>query len=292
MNDPEEPTPAPLLEVAQTGATSSPEGPAARRERERVTVQSLWTAYKDAGDEELRNRLVVQYAPLVKYVAGRVSSGMPNTVERADLVSEGTIGLMNAIDKFEPGRGLQFQSFAVARIRGAMIDFLRSTDWVPRSVRARIGEIQRAQVTVQSRLGRSPTDPEVAAELGISVRELSKLYSKASHTKVTSVEELGIGELVHGSDDIEPSVDRETLMAAIHGLAERDRAVVAMYYFEGLALTEIGRILGVSESRVSQLKTRATLSLRAGLTVQMAEERKTPRVRRGNGGRAKTSGHR
>jgi RNA polymerase sigma factor FliA len=292
MHDPEEPTPAPPNEVARNGATPSPDRPSVRREREHATAQSLWTTYKDTGDEELRNRLVLHYAPLVKYVAGRVSSGMPSTVERAELVSEGTIGLMDAIEKFEPGRGLQFPSYAVARIRGAMIDFLRSTDWVPRSVRAKIGEIQRAQVAVQTRLGRSATDPELAAELGISVRELSKLYSKASHTKVTSVEELGIGELVHGSDDSESPVDRETLMAAVHGLAERDRAVVALYYFEGLSLTDIGRVLGVTDSRVSQLKTRATLSLRAGLTVQGTAERNTPRVRGANGTRARKGGQR
>jgi RNA polymerase sigma factor for flagellar operon FliA len=279
MDDPQEPRPAPLLEVARNDAGPSPERRMARREREEATVQPLWTTFRDTGDEDLRNRLVLHYAPLVKYVAGRVASGMPNTVERADLVSEGTIGLMDAIDKFEPARGLRFQSYAVVRIRGAMIDFLRSTDWVPRSVRAQIGEIQRAQVTVHSRLGRSATDPELAEELGISVRDLSRLYSKASYTNVTSVEEFGIGELLHGSEDSEPSVDREVLMSAIHGLAERDRAVVALYYFEGLTLTDIGRILGVTESRVSQLKTRATLSLRAALIVHGHEEGSTPHAR-------------
>lgn len=149
-----------------------------------------------------------------------------------------------------------------------MIDFLRSTDWVPRSVRTKIREIERAQLSVQARLGRSATDPEIAAELGMSVRELSKLYSKVSYTNVASLEELGIGDLTHGPDDRLPSEDREVLMAAVHSLAERDRAIVALYYFEGLTLAQIGRVLGVSESRVSQLHARATLSLRASLTIE------------------------
>src|SRR5919106_3149551 len=121
-------------------------------------VAELWQAYKATRDPELRNRLVLQYSPLVKFVAGRVRTGLPQSVDSADLVSEGVLGLMDAIEKFEPGRGLQFQTYAVPRIRGAIIDGLRAADWVPRSVRTKVRDIERAQVQLESRFGRTPTD--------------------------------------------------------------------------------------------------------------------------------------
>jgi len=235
-------------------------------------VVVLWSDYVSTRDVELRNRLVLQYAPLVKYVAGRVRSGLPSSVEQADLLSEGVIGLMDAIEKFEPERGLQFQTYAVPRIRGAIIDGLRATDWVPRSVREKIRAIEVAQVTLEVRLGRTATDGEIAHEMQISVQELGKVYGKVSYTSLASIDELGgvedLGPL--SSDAFEDDETRAALMHAVKDLAERDRIIIALYYFEGLTLSEIGQVLGVTESRVSQLHTRAALALQAKLTVAQA----------------------
>jgi RNA polymerase sigma factor FliA len=229
-------------------------------------VARLWAAYADSSDRALRDRLVLQYSPLVKFVAGRVRSGLPATVESADLVSEGVIGLMDAIDKFDPSRGLQFQTYAVPRIRGAIVDSLRAADWAPRSVRARAREVERAQQALQARLGRFPEDREVAAELDISQAELREVYAAISRSGVASLDELGAPDDLAEplGDDLDDEM-REALMPAVRALPERDQVIVALYYFEGLTLSEIGQVLGVSESRVSQLNTRATLALRAAM---------------------------
>ncbi len=239
---------------------------------EEDSVAQLWADYKSTQQPELRNRLVLQYSPLVKYVAGRVRAGLPQTVEQADLVSEGIFGLIDAIEKFEPGRGLQFQTYAVPRIRGAIIDGLRAADWVPRSVRSKVRDVERAQVTLENRLGRTPSDPEIAAELGISVGELRETYSKASYTGVASLDELGMSDdLAPMSSDLLADDDmRDVLLPAVRDLPERDQIIIALYYFEGLTLSEIGQVLGVTESRVSQLHTRATLALRAKLMADAA----------------------
>jgi RNA polymerase sigma factor for flagellar operon FliA len=231
-------------------------------------VADLWSQYASTRDVNVRNRLVLQYSPLVKYVAGRVRSGLPQHVDQSDLVSEGIIGLMDAIDKFQPERGLQFQTYAVPRIRGAIIDGLRATDWVPRSVRDKIRDIERAQVALESRFGRTATDEEIAAEMEISVGELRRIYGKVSYTSLASIDELGGVEDLSpiSADVLEDDETRTVLLQAVKGLAERDRIIVALYYFEGLTLSEIGQVLGVTESRVSQLHTRAALALRAKLT--------------------------
>jgi len=210
------------------------------------SVDELWKTYKATGGLELRNRLVLQYAPLVKYVAGRIGSGLPDSVDHADLVSDGVIGLMDAIEKFDPDRGWQFQTYAV---------------------RNKIREIERAQVDLWARLGRSPSDIEIADEMQIPVRELRDIYAKVSYTSLASLDELGgVEDLAPAtSDGVEDGETREALMDAVEGLPERDRIIVALYYFEGLTLAEIGLVLRVTESRVSQLHTRATLALRAQL---------------------------
>jgi RNA polymerase sigma factor for flagellar operon FliA len=235
-------------------------------------VEELWQGYKETGDLELRNRLVVQYSPLVKYVAGRVRSGLPQSVEQSDLISEGVIGLIDAIDRFEPERGLQFQTYAVQRIRGAMVDSLRSSDWVPRSLREKKRDIERAQASLETKLGRTPSDAEVAAELGIAVSDLRKAYRKVSYTNVASIDELGVGdELVPHAPDGSGDADLgPELLEAVHTLPERDRIIVALYYFEGLTLAEIGQVLGVTESRVSQLHTKVTMTLKTKLSLARA----------------------
>jgi RNA polymerase sigma factor for flagellar operon FliA len=228
-----------------------------------VETHELWREYRATGSPALRNRLVMQYAPLVKYVAGRVRSGLPQTVDVADLVSEGVFGLMDAIDKFDLERGLEFQTYAVPRIKGAMIDALRAQDWVPRSVRDKIRNIERAHQALQVRLDRTPTEDEVAAELNISVPELRDLYAKVSYTSVAATDDLMVvDDDPAPGEALEDEAMRTVLLRHVRQLRERDQIIVALYYYEGFTLAEIGKVLGVTESRVSQLHTRAVLDLR------------------------------
>lgn len=227
----------------------------------------LWAEYRASRDAELRNRLVVQYSPLVKFVAGRVRSGLPATVDQSDLISDGVLGLIDAIERFEPERGLQFQTFAVPRIRGAILDGLRSMDWVPRSVRAQVREVVAAQAELEATLGRGPEDHELAEKVGLSTQELADLYARVSFTSVAGFDDVGLADERAGVA-LEATEDEDTrrlLREAISGLPERDQVILALYYFEQLTLGEIGAVLGVTESRVSQLHTRATLSLRGHL---------------------------
>ncbi|MGH3753699.1 MAG: FliA/WhiG family RNA polymerase sigma factor [Pseudonocardiaceae bacterium] len=242
-------------------------------------IAALWRAYGQARDATLRDRLVLHYAPLVKYVAGRVGTGLPAHVDVADLVQSGVFGLWDAIDRFEPERGLKFETYAMQRIRGAILDDLRAQDWVPRSVRSRAREVERALERLESQLQRSPSDAEVAAELGITVAELRELYAQLQLTSVVALDELiaagyggtSLAETLPDDKAEEPgafldSVESRRLLAeAVSQLTDRDRVVVSLYYFENLTLAEIGRVLGVTESRVCQLHTRAVLRLRSKL---------------------------
>lgn len=231
------------------------------------TVLTVWTEYQRTREPDLRNRLVVQYSPLVKYVAGRMRSRLPHTVDPDDLVSDGVLGLMDAIERFDPGRGLSFQTFAVPRIRGAIIDGLRAMDFVPRSVRDKVRIVQQAQVALEERLGRLPDDDEVARELGVEIQQVRELTRQTSsaHANLDDfdlADELGwaAAEAAVEQGDVSAS-----LMRVIEELNERDQVVIALYYYEGLTLAEIGRVLGVSESRISQVHSRATALLRAKL---------------------------
>jgi RNA polymerase sigma factor for flagellar operon FliA len=228
-----------------------------------VDISDVWTEFKATGSPELRNRLVVQYAPLVKYVAGRLRSGLPQNVDTNDLVSEGVFGLIDAIEKFDLARGLEFQTYAVPRIKGAMIDALRSQDWVPRSVREKLRAIERAHAVLVERLGRTPTEEEIAAEMGITPKALNGLYAKVSYTSIAAVEDLVVvDEAPAPGAALEDDAVKEALLRHVRDLRERDQIIVALYYYEGFTLAEIGQVLGVTESRVSQLHTRAMLALR------------------------------
>lgn len=231
-------------------------------------VEELWTRYRAEPSLELRNRLVLQYSPLVKYVAGRLRTRLPDSVDYADLVSDGIIGLMEAIDRFDPSRGLTFQTFAVPRIRGAMVDALRALDWVPRSVREKVRQVEEAQRVLEARLGRIPDDPEIAAELGITVPALRALYAKVAFTSVGTLDDLELADDLSAAatHEIEDDQAKAALLRVVGELPERDQVLIALYYFEGLTLSEIGRVLGVSESRVSQLHSRATMVLRTKLS--------------------------
>ena len=232
-------------------------------------LDHVWREFRLTGDAALRNRLVLQYAPLVKYVAGRLRTRMPATVEQDDLVSDGVIGLMDAVERFEPARGLSFQTFAVPRIRGAIIDGMRSMDFVPRSVRDKLRAVQQARTALEERLGRVPEDIEVAKEAGIPIQQLRDLSRQASSTHA-NLEDFDLADELSGAADhnIEKGDVSASLMKVIDQLGERDQVIIALYYFEGLTLAEIGQVLGVSESRISQLHSRATMTLRRKLLAQ------------------------
>ena len=229
-------------------------------------LEQIWAEFRATGEASLRNRLVLQYAPLVKYVAGRLRTRMPDSVDPDDLVSDGVLGLMDAIERFEPARGLSFQTFAVPRIRGAIIDGMRSMDFVPRSVRDKLRTVQRAQVSLEERLGRVPEDVEVAREVGIPVQQLRDL-SRQANSNHANLDDFDLADELSSAADhqVEQGDVNASLMRVVDQLAERDQVIIALYYFEGLTLAEIGQVLGVTESRICQMHRRATTTLREKL---------------------------
>jgi len=243
---------------------------------------SLWQEYRETRDRALRDRLILTYAPLVKFVAGRLGATLPSHVDEQDLVSYGLLGLIGAIERFDPGREIKFETYAIARIKGAIIDELRSLDWVPRSVRTRAREIERAIAELERTLMRAPTDAEIAEKVGITEDELGDSLTEISRTSIAALDELwspsGSGDQISLIDTIEdqsgpnPEVSleqtelKEALGEAISRLPEREKLVVTLYYYEELTLREIGEVLGVTESRVSQLHTKAVLRLKARLS--------------------------
>ncbi len=230
------------------------------------SVLTVWSDYQRTHAPDLRNRLVVQYSPLVKYVAGRMRSRLPQSVDQDDLVSDGVLGLIDAIERFEPDRGLSFQTFAVPRIRGAIIDGLRSMDFVPRSVRDKVRVVQQATAVLEERLGRIPEAEEVANELRIPVNQVRDLTKQASSSHA-NLDDFDLADELASSADqtVERGDAHASLMRVVGELNERDQVVIALYYFEGLTLAEIGRVLGVTESRISQVHSRATAVLRSKL---------------------------
>jgi RNA polymerase sigma factor for flagellar operon FliA len=249
---------------------------------QRKTEDELWSLYKTKKDPAIRDAFIRQYAPLVKYVAGKVAASMPNTVEFEDLVGFGVFGLLDAIDKFDPGKHVKFKTYAVTRIRGAIFDELRTIDWVPRSVRQKTKEIEDTVVSLEAKLGRPASDHEIAGALGVSEDEFLKTMLKISSTSVLSLndvwysgddaDKISIGESIESPSSMNPdsTVEREevkrVIVAAINELPEKEKKVLVLYYYEDLTLKEIGQVLDVTESRVSQLHTKAILRLRAKLT--------------------------
>jgi len=243
----------------------------------------LWADLKDKGCATARQNLILHYAPLVAAVAGRVGMRLPSTVEHADLVSYGMFGLIDAIEKYETDRAVKFESYASSRIRGAIIDELRAMDWVPRSVRTKARAVDRAHAELEAKLHRAPTEIEIARHMQIPLAELRAVYSQLSSVNIAALDELlgGGEERVGGVSLVDTLGDDRTqdpagsveaaetsflLSRAIEQLGERERIVVVMYYYEGLTLAEIGRVLGVTESRISQMHTAAMLRLRGRLT--------------------------
>jgi len=248
-----------------------------------AALRSLWESFKATGDPGTRERLILHYSPLVKYVAGRVGVGLPPNIEQADLVSYGIFGLIDAIEKFDITRAIKFETYAISRIRGAIIDELRAIDWIPRSVRYKAREVERAYAALEGELHRTPTEPEVAERLGMTLDELHQVFSQVSYVNVVALDELlTVGgekgdklslvdtlEDTKAEDPVAAFETEETkflLARAINQLPEREKIVVTLYYYEGLTLAEIGRVLGVTESRICQMHTKAVLQLRAKMS--------------------------
>jgi RNA polymerase sigma factor FliA len=239
----------------------------------------MWERFKATGDERTREALIIQYSPLVKFVAGRVGVGLPRNVDQADLVSYGIFGLIDAIDKFEPERGFKFETYAINRIKGAILDELRAMDWVPRSVRARAREIERSMAELEHRLQRTPTDDELAGHMGSSVDDLRDALAEISNLGIVALDEIlspdsssSLGDMVADPMGAGPEAafqkeeTRRVLADAINRLPDRERLVLTLYYYEGLTLAEIGDVLGVTESRVCQIHAKSVMSLRNRMT--------------------------
>jgi RNA polymerase sigma factor for flagellar operon FliA len=246
------------------------------------TEEELWASYKKKRDPLIREAFIKQYAPLVKYVAGKVAANMPQSVDFDDLVGFGVFGLIDAIDKFDPDKNVKFKTYAVTRIRGAIFDELRSLDWVPRSVRQKSREMEEAIANLEAKLGRPANDNEIAESMGLSDDEFSKTMMKISGTSILSLndvwysaddsDKISIGDSIESPVSLNPDsvMEREeikrVIVQSIQELPEKEKKVLVLYYYEDLTLKEIGKVLDVTESRVSQLHTKAILRLRAKLT--------------------------
>ena len=243
-------------------------------------TQDLWRRFKMLGDRVARDILINQYAYLVKITAGRVVTSLPPNVERDDLVGAGVVGLIKAIDQYDLTRQVKFETYAIALIRGAILEMLREEDWVPRSVRERVKGLERAYMQLEMKLGRPATEEEVANVLGIKVDDLQSILADTGRATLLSLDDAIVGsdgnERIHLADiinddsagpltEVEEKERRRTLGLAVDRLPEREKLVISLYYYEGLTFKEIGKVLTVSESRVYQLHTQAVLRLRGYL---------------------------
>ncbi len=256
----------------------SPGNGNSRAARKRLDLSIDWHRYQLRGDPEARAKLLRQYLPLVRNVAGRMAIGFPRSVELSDLINTGVIGLVEAFRNFDPGRGVKFETYAVPRIRGAILDELRALDWVPRSTRAKSREIERAVTAFESESGRRPTEVELARKIGCTIEELNAakgdvcgstllsldetIYKEEDNHQVPRIETVSDDGRLSALGDLEKGELRAFLVTAIDRLTEQEKLVIALYYFEELTLKEIGEVMSISESRVSQIHTKAVLKLR------------------------------
>lgn len=251
------------------------------KEYESIEEEKLWDKFSKDNDQSIRDYFVIKYAPLVKYVAGKVSMGMPQNIEFEDLVSYGIFGLLDAIGKFDPARGIKFKTYAMTRIRGSIFDELRSIDWIPRSIRQKAKQIEQIIAELENKLGRTVEDEEIAKELGVSNGEFQSLLNKLSGTSMISLndiwylgdesDEMSILETLEAPDSMNPDIliekeeIKDYIIDAIRKLPDKEKKVIVLYYYEDLTLKEIGEVLEVTESRVSQLHTKAIMRLRGRL---------------------------
>jgi RNA polymerase sigma factor FliA len=246
------------------------------------SLQEIWYRFKHQNDRRARDTLIDNYSYLVKITAGRIAGGVPPSLDREDLISAGVIGLIRAVDQFDASREVKFETYAIALIRGAILELLRGEDWAPRSVRDKIKSLERTYASVESRLGRPGTDEEVAGELGLKVDQLHKMLSEVAQASVLSLDEMLFSsepdaslrvvdtvEDTSGTGNTTAAVEkrerRQALQVAVKRLPEREHLVLSLYYYEGLTFKEIGKILKVSESRVFQLHQQAMMRLRGYL---------------------------
>ncbi len=246
-------------------------------------IQEVWREFKkNPGNKELRNRLIERYLPLVKYNGERIWQRLPDGVELDDLISAGVFGLMDAIDAFDLSRGVKFETYCVPRIRGAMLDELRCMDWVPRLVRSKASKLAQATKKLEARLGRTPTENELAEYMELSIPELEKMILDANAVNLISlnkkwyetdsykdVREIDILEDKKGEDPTRRIQKNDLMRLVTKGLNRNERLIIILYYYEELTMKEIGHILGVNESRVSQLHTRCMLRLRGKLQTML-----------------------
>jgi RNA polymerase sigma factor for flagellar operon FliA len=244
-------------------------------------VATQWNRFKNRRDLRARDTLINHYAYLVKITSGRVVTSLPPNLERDDLVSAGVVGLIKAIDQFDPGRQVKFETYAIALIRGAILEMLREEDWVPRSIRDNVKNLEKTYHALEVRFGRPANEEEVASELGITVDDLQQILVNTSRSNILSLddvlvgssdagESLHLGDVLHDESSnigrqVEQGERKRMLTIGIDRLPDRERLVVSLYYYEGLTFKEIGKVLTVSESRVYQLHTQAVLRLRGYL---------------------------
>lgn len=250
--------------------------------KEQKTEEELWVEFHKTRSTQIRDIFIRQYMPLVKYVAGKIAVGMPGNVEFDDLVGFGQFGLLDAINKFDPEKNVKFKTYAVTRIRGAIFDELRQLDWVPRSVRQKSRQIEDTIVRLESNLGRSASDAEIASAMGLSEADFQQTVLKVSGTSILSLNDvwyagddsdhISIGDSIEAPSSLNPDVIvereeiRRVIIESINDLPEKEKMVLVLYYHEDMTFKEIGKVLEVSESRISQLHTKANLRLRAKLT--------------------------
>ncbi len=243
-----------------------------------LDLQEAWEQYKRTDDPAIRSELVEEYLKLVRNVAGRMAMSFPKSVEINDLISTGVIGLTEAVRNFDPSRGVKFETFAVPRIRGAILDELRALDWVPRSTRAKSRHLEKATIVLENKLGRNPSVEELAMEMNVTPKEVHTTRREISNAPIQSLDELicrednnrqvarieTVGNATNETilEKIEKQELKEYVLDAINFLTEQEKLVIALYYYEELTLKEIGEIMQISESRVSQIHTKAVLRLR------------------------------
>ncbi|MEW6483011.1 MAG: FliA/WhiG family RNA polymerase sigma factor [bacterium] len=251
-----------------------------------MTEEEQWREYKRTNDPKIREELILKYASLVKYIAGRIAIGAPN-IDYNDLIGYGIIGLIDAIEKFDPNQGFVFQTYASKRIRGAIIDELRALDWVPRLMRKKAKELEDTYIKLEKKYGRPATEEEVCEELEITKEEFNQILLDISGTTIISLDEvwylgednyeiLGI-DTIQASQSQNPEVIiekeevKDILAGAISRLSEKERETIALYYYEDLTLKEIGKVLNVTESRVCQLHANAITKLKVSIRKKIAD---------------------